>query len=270
MSRRQTVLAATLLACTFVSGVVVGQTERFELEGNLKFFGVGNGIIFSDGSKQTSAGVGSANDIICADCVDASDIATSGVGSAEVLDNSLLAGDLAADSVGTSEIATDGVGAAEIAAGAVGTSEVADNTLTASDLAADSVGTSEIATDGVGASEIAAGAVGSSEVAAKSLTLSNVSMTVTQNYTLDLFTTLSNGSCSSFSAQGGLTNVAAGSFALIYDVRLASNAANPGWVVESEASPTGAANSIKVRICNYTGGSADPPNLRFSFWTIAP
>ena len=36
------------------AGVVSSQTERFELEGNLKFFGAGNGIIFADGTKQLS------------------------------------------------------------------------------------------------------------------------------------------------------------------------------------------------------------------------
>ena len=39
------------------AGVVSSQTERFELEGNLKFFGTGNGIIFADGTTQVSAPV---------------------------------------------------------------------------------------------------------------------------------------------------------------------------------------------------------------------
>ena len=39
------------------AGVVSSQTERFELEGNLKFFGTGNGIIFADGTTQISAPV---------------------------------------------------------------------------------------------------------------------------------------------------------------------------------------------------------------------
>ena len=72
MSMRQQILAGGLLALAFVGGVVVqGQTERFELEGNLKFFGTGNGVIFTDGSKQTTAGVGSSNDLICTACVSA-------------------------------------------------------------------------------------------------------------------------------------------------------------------------------------------------------
>lgn len=56
------------------------------------------------------------------------------VGSLQVIDNSLTAADLAANSVGASEIA----------ANAVGSSEVANDSLTADDLAANSVGSSEL------------------------------------------------------------------------------------------------------------------------------
>ena len=52
---RYVLVGGLLLALAFVGGVVQGQTERFELEGNMKFFGAENGIIFSDGTKQTSA-----------------------------------------------------------------------------------------------------------------------------------------------------------------------------------------------------------------------
>ena len=38
--------------------------------------------------------------------------------------------------------------------------------------------------------------------------------------------------------------------------------------MEGEDSPTGVAGTIKVRICNFTGGAAEAPNLRFNFWTI--
>ena len=39
------------------AGIVSSQAERFELEGNIKFFGTGNGIIFADGTKQVSSAV---------------------------------------------------------------------------------------------------------------------------------------------------------------------------------------------------------------------
>ena len=55
MSVKRTVLLGAVVVLAFVGGVARGQTERFELEGNLKFFGTGNGVIFSDGTKVTSA-----------------------------------------------------------------------------------------------------------------------------------------------------------------------------------------------------------------------
>ena len=82
------------------------------------------------------------------------DIAANAVGTAEVANNTLTADDLA----------TDSVAADEIAAGAVGTSEVADNTLTADDLATDSVNSDEIAANAVNTSEIATDAVTTNEI----------------------------------------------------------------------------------------------------------
>jgi len=107
----------------------------------------------------------------------AGSVPSGSIGSAQVLDNSLTAADLAVGSVGASEIAT----------GAVGTLEVLDNSLTAADLAVGSVGASEVldnsltaadlANDSVTASEIAAGAVGTSEVADGSLTTADLNLT---------------------------------------------------------------------------------------------
>ena len=48
----------SVLAVAAVGVIVQSQTERFELTGNLKFFGAGNGVIFPDGSKQVTAGSG--------------------------------------------------------------------------------------------------------------------------------------------------------------------------------------------------------------------
>ena len=228
MSVKQTVVPGVLLAIAFVGGVVTGQTERFELEGNLKFFGAGNGVIFPNGTKQTSAFDGTATDLACKGCVDSGEIVANAVGSAQVAADSLAAGDLAANSVTSSEIAADAVGASEIAAGAVGTSEVAD----------------------------------------KSLGLSKLAATVFMNQTMDLFNTVINsGNCSSFIATAA-SGAAAGSFGLVFGVRPASGGANPGGVMEGEDSPTGVAGTIKVRICKFTGGAAEAPNLRFNFWTI--
>lgn len=51
----RTILLCAVVVLAFVGGVVQGQTERFELEGNLKLFGTGNGVIFPDGTRLTSA-----------------------------------------------------------------------------------------------------------------------------------------------------------------------------------------------------------------------
>jgi hypothetical protein len=126
MSAYQRWSAAALLAAAFCGGVVAGQTERLELLGNLKFFGAGNGIIFSDGTKQTSAGVGSSTDLVCTGCVNDGEIAANAIGSGQIAADSLTAEDLANDSVAASELAADAVGASEIAAGAVGASEMAN------------------------------------------------------------------------------------------------------------------------------------------------
>jgi hypothetical protein len=58
MSRRWIAAVLALLVLAFVGGVAQGRAERFELEGNIKIFGSGNGIIFPDDSKVTSAGFG--------------------------------------------------------------------------------------------------------------------------------------------------------------------------------------------------------------------
>ena len=55
MPMKWTIAVAGLLVLAFVGGVVQGRAERFELEGNMKLFGSGNGIIFPDDTKLTSA-----------------------------------------------------------------------------------------------------------------------------------------------------------------------------------------------------------------------
>ena len=76
---------------------------------------------------------------------------------------------LAANSVGSSEVAADSLTASDLAADSVGSSEVAANSLTAGDLAADSVGSSEVAADAIGSSEITTNAVGTTEIATDSV-----------------------------------------------------------------------------------------------------
>ena len=265
----RTTVALLVVSLTFVSGILVGQTERFELEGNMKLIGPTSGIIFPDGSKQTSAGVGSSNDVVCVGCVGTTDLADNAISSTQVALNSLTADDLGPDSVGLSEIGTNAVGPDEIAPDAVGASEIVADAVGAAEIFANAVGSSEIATDAVGSAEIAAGAVGTSEVGSKVLKLSNMNMTVFMNYSLNITsTTINNGACSTFIGNAA-SGVAAGSWVLVFGARPSSGAAT-GWVVEGEDSPTGGTDVVKVRVCNYTGANGNPPVLRFNFWTIAP
>jgi hypothetical protein len=115
-----------------------------------------------------------ATDLSCTDCVDGSEIATGAVGTSEVGDNSLTAGDLGPDSVGSSEIADNSVTVDDLGPNSVGTSEVVDSSLTASDLAPSSVGTSEVEDNSLTASDLAPNSVGSSEVVDNSLTVNDL------------------------------------------------------------------------------------------------
>ncbi|MEZ5421380.1 MAG: hypothetical protein R2708_29130 [Vicinamibacterales bacterium] len=54
---------------------------------------------------------------------------------------------------------------------------------------------------------------------------------------------------------------------VVYYVRLASGGVNPGWTIDGENVTS--ANTARIRICNNTGGAADPPNLVFSLMTVS-
>jgi hypothetical protein len=116
-------------------------------------------------------------------------VAADAIGSGEVAPDSLGALDLASESVGASEVATGAIGSDEVATDAVGTTEIVDAGVTISDLEANSVtgakvfpssltgadilsnslSSSDIGTDAVGNDEVAPSAVGASEVANGSL-----------------------------------------------------------------------------------------------------
>lgn len=109
---------------------------------------------------------------------------SNGVRSADVRNDTLAAGglaavDLAPDSVDTSELVADSVDTSELVAGAVGTNEIgvnevlsrniALNEVNGGDIANDAVSSTDIASDGVRALEIAADAVGTAEIATNSV-----------------------------------------------------------------------------------------------------
>ncbi len=86
-------------------------------------------------------------------------IAAGGVTSSMVADDSLTADDLAANSVGLSELADN----------AVNSAKVADNTLTADDLAANSVGSSELADNAVNSAKVVDNSLTAADLAANSV-----------------------------------------------------------------------------------------------------
>ncbi len=167
------------------------------------------------------------------DVLNANDIATNAITSAELANNA---------------VAADGAtpnGSSHIASGAIDSQELAadlDDVLTSEDLAAASVG--------------------SSEVVNGSLTQDDLAISVQQDHAVNLGGTINNGACSNTSDEAAVGAVA-NNLTVIYSVR---GAGAPGWTMEGEINPV--ANEGRWRICNDTGANADPPNLTFSFITI--
>ncbi len=90
---------------------------------------------------------------------------TGTVTSTMILDATIAAGDLAADSVTASKIGDGEVGAAEIATSAVTTTEILDATIVTGDIATDTILAGNIATGAVGTLEIADGTVAAGDLA---------------------------------------------------------------------------------------------------------
>lgn len=107
---------------------------------------------------------------ITADTILAVDIAAGGVATSEILDGTITGGtagagvDIAANTITAANIATSGVATDEILDGTILSADIFDGTITAADLGADSVAASEIADDAVGAGEIATSAVTTTEI----------------------------------------------------------------------------------------------------------
>ena len=136
----------------------------------------------------TTGTVYAANEWTGANIVDqsltAADLAMNTIGTGRILDNSLTANDLGADSVTSSELADDAVDSAAVIAGSltaadlatdsVQATEIADNAIDGGEIIDDSLTAADLAPSAVTASELAANAVTSADVANNSLTLADI------------------------------------------------------------------------------------------------
>jgi hypothetical protein len=96
----------------------------------------GSGGIVVNGTTISIATGGVTSAMILDDTIGAADIATSAVGALEIATDAVGSAEIATDAVGASEIASGAVGALEIATGAVGTSEINDGSIVDADVAA--------------------------------------------------------------------------------------------------------------------------------------
>jgi hypothetical protein len=125
--------------------------------------------------NQTNTVYDYGNERIGPGLVASASIAAEAVGSAEIADAAVESGEIAAGAVTGTEIADGAVDTADLAPGGVTSAEIADGTVDTADLAADAVtaakilanavDTSELATDAVTATEITTGSVGTGELA---------------------------------------------------------------------------------------------------------
>ena len=118
-------------------------------------------MLIGDGTTLNSVDI--AGDIDIDNTGDAQ-IQADAVTTAEILNETILAEDIATSAVETSEILNETILAEDIATGAVTTDEILDETIAAADIGTDAVNTDEIAADAVTASEIATGAVTTDEI----------------------------------------------------------------------------------------------------------
>ncbi len=173
---------------------------------------------------------------LASDSVTASELAATAVDSADVADESLTANDLATDSVNATEIANDSIDSGEIV----------NDPLLASDLAAASVGASEIPTAPSARRSLASNVVTGAKVASNSLTTADIAgadvngggISVPAGY-------VPNGRCRQLDASvGGAT---AGE-AVIFSVKAALQ---DGILIYGQRVPSN--GHVTFSVCNFSG-----------------
>ena len=127
------------------------------------------GVYVYDGSQWNEVNLVAAN-ILATGSVVASNMAANSITSDKIVSGSVIADKLAANSVVAGKIAANAVNAAAIVAGAITTGKLAALAVTADKLAAKAVIAGKIAANAVTAETIAAGAVVADKLAANSIT----------------------------------------------------------------------------------------------------
>lgn len=104
--------------------------------------------------------------MIGVDTIAAVDIVAGGVATSEILDATILEGDMADLAVTSAKIAADTIVAGDIADGAVATGEILDGTILTGDISVDTILAVDIATDAVGTAEILDSTITTTDIAA--------------------------------------------------------------------------------------------------------
>ena len=131
------------------------------------------GVYVYDGTGWNEVNLVAAN-ILATGSVVASNMAANSITSEKIVSGSVIADKLAANSVVAGKIAANAVNAAAIVAGAITTGKLAALAVTADKLAANSVAAGKIAANAVTAETIAAGAVVAGKLAANSVAAGNI------------------------------------------------------------------------------------------------
>lgn len=131
-----------------------------------------------------------------------------------------------------------------IAAGKVGATALATNAVSATKILSGAVTNAKLADDAVSRAEVAPGAIGLPELDVQVLQ---------QQLVITTGSNIANGSCTGY-AQTAVVDVPVGSTTLVLQTYRGD-----GWIAEGTTSSVG--NAIRVRMCNRTGATADPPAI---------
>jgi predicted phage tail protein len=112
---------------------------------------------------------------IAADTITATQIAASAISSSELAAGAVIAGKITAGTIVAADIAATTITAAKITAGTITTTQIAAGTITASNIAAGTITANEIAGTTITAAKIVSGTITTTEIAAGTITAANIS-----------------------------------------------------------------------------------------------